>query len=179
MWSAGRTANTSTSHSTNEWNSSEPPGKPSPRDRLLIAGSGMESTRDTIDLTRRMAQAGADVAIVVTPCYYRGRMTAAALEQHYRQVADASPIPVMLYSVPANTGPRPASAGRHQSRQAPQHHRHERQRRRHRQDRLHGARDAVRRFSNPGRVGGVSAGRIGRGRGRAACARWPTSPPPD
>jgi len=51
-----------------------------------------------------MAQAGADVALVVTPCYYRGRMTAAALEQHYRQVADASPIPVVLYSVPANTG---------------------------------------------------------------------------
>jgi len=75
-----------------------------PKDRLLIAGSGMESTRDTIDLTRRMAQAGADVALVVTPCYYRGRMTAAALEQHYRQVADASPIPVMLYNVPANTG---------------------------------------------------------------------------
>ena len=71
---------------------------------LLIAGSGMESTRETIDLTCRMAQAGADAAIVVTPCYYRGRMTAAALEQHYRQVADASPIPVVLYSVPANTG---------------------------------------------------------------------------
>ena len=71
---------------------------------LLIAGSGMESTRETIDLTCRMAKAGADAAIVVTPCYYRGRMTAAALEQHYRQVADASPIPVVLYSVPANTG---------------------------------------------------------------------------
>jgi 4-hydroxy-2-oxoglutarate aldolase len=73
-------------------------------DRLLIAGSGMESTHETIDLTQRMAQAGADAAIVVTPCYYRGRMTAAALEQHYRQVANASPIPVVLYSVPANTG---------------------------------------------------------------------------
>ncbi|MGA2937757.1 MAG: dihydrodipicolinate synthase family protein [Syntrophobacteraceae bacterium] len=75
-----------------------------PGDGMLIAGSGMESTHETIDLTRRMAQAGADVALVVTPCYYRGRMTAAALEQHYRQVADASPIPVVLYSVPANTG---------------------------------------------------------------------------
>jgi 4-hydroxy-2-oxoglutarate aldolase len=73
-------------------------------DRLLIAGSGMESTHETIDLTHRMAQAGADAAIVVTPCYYRARMTAAALEQHYCQVADASPIPVVLYSVPANTG---------------------------------------------------------------------------
>ena len=75
-----------------------------PAGRLLIAGSGMESTSETIDLTRRMAQAGADIAIVVTPCYYRGRMTAAALEQHYRQVADASPVPVLLYNVPAYTG---------------------------------------------------------------------------
>ena len=75
-----------------------------PPGRLLIAGSAMEATRDTIALTRRMAEAGADVAIVVTPSYYKGRMTAAALEHHYRQVADASPIPVMLYNVPANTG---------------------------------------------------------------------------
>lgn len=75
-----------------------------PPGRLLIAGSAMESTRDTIALTRRLAEAGADVAIVVTPSYYKGRMTAAALENHYRQVADASPIPVMLYNVPANTG---------------------------------------------------------------------------
>ena len=75
-----------------------------PAGRLLIGGSGMESTHETIGLTRRMALAGADIAIVVTPCYYRARMTAAALEQHYRRVADASPIPVLLYSVPANTG---------------------------------------------------------------------------
>ncbi len=74
-----------------------------PAGRLLIAGSGTESTGETIDLTRCMARAGADAAIVVTPCYYRGRMTGAALERHYRQVADTSPIPVVLYSVPANT----------------------------------------------------------------------------
>jgi 4-hydroxy-2-oxoglutarate aldolase len=74
-----------------------------PRDRLVIAGSGMESTRETIDLTHRMAQVGADVALLVTPNYYRSRMNVAALEHHFRQVADASPIPVMLYSVPGNT----------------------------------------------------------------------------
>lgn len=74
-----------------------------PPERLLIAGSALEGTRETIALTRRMAEAGADAAIVVTPNYYRGRMTAAALEAYYRQVADASPIPVLLYSVPANT----------------------------------------------------------------------------
>ncbi|KAM9548368.1 4-hydroxy-2-oxoglutarate aldolase, mitochondrial isoform 1-T1 [Guaruba guarouba] len=75
-----------------------------PRDRLLLAGSGCESTQATIQLTLSMAEAGADAALVVTPCYYRGAMTSAALVQHYTEVADASPIPVVLYSVPANTG---------------------------------------------------------------------------
>ncbi|NXX63206.1 HOGA1 protein, partial [Scopus umbretta] len=75
-----------------------------PKDRLLLAGSGCESTQATIKLTVSMADAGADVALVVTPCYYRGAMTSTALVQHYTEVADASPIPVVLYSVPANTG---------------------------------------------------------------------------
>ncbi len=75
-----------------------------PPNRLLIAGSAMEATHLTIELTRRMADAGADVALVVTPSYYKARMNIAALENHYRQVAEASPIPVVLYNVPANTG---------------------------------------------------------------------------
>ncbi|MGD8555688.1 MAG: dihydrodipicolinate synthase family protein [Anaerolineales bacterium] len=75
-----------------------------PADRLLIAGSGMQSTRATVDLTARMAEAGADAALVVTPSYYQAKITGELLEHHYRQVAEASPIPVILYSVPANTG---------------------------------------------------------------------------
>ncbi len=75
-----------------------------PSDRLLIAGSGMQSTRATIELTRRMADVGADVAIVVTPSYYKAMMSSVALEKHYQQVADESPIPIILYNVPANTG---------------------------------------------------------------------------
>jgi 4-hydroxy-2-oxoglutarate aldolase len=51
-----------------------------------------------------MADAGADVAIVVTPSYYKKMMSSVALENHYQQVADASPIPILLYNVPANTG---------------------------------------------------------------------------
>src|SRR3972149_6526328 len=82
-----------------------------PRNRLLIAGSGMESTRQTIALYEGMAAAGADAVIVVAPSYYRGRMDAQAYERHYRQVSQASPVPVLLYSVPANTGIElPASA---------------------------------------------------------------------
>ncbi len=75
-----------------------------PSDKLIIAGSGCESTRDTVKTSIKMAAAGADAVLVVTPCYYKGRMTNEALEQHYRKVADASPVPVLLYSVPANTG---------------------------------------------------------------------------
>lgn len=74
------------------------------RDRWLIAGSGLESTAGTIELTRALAADGADAALVVTPGYFKARMTTAALVAHFTAVADASPIPVILYSVPANTG---------------------------------------------------------------------------
>ena len=75
-----------------------------PKDRLLIAGSGLESTRATLHLTEKMAKLGADVVIVVTPGYFKAKMTAAALEAYYREVADHAAVPVLLYSVPANTG---------------------------------------------------------------------------
>jgi len=74
-----------------------------PRDRLFIAGTGADSTRETIDLTRRAASIGADAALLVTPHYYRPQMTPAAWSLHYRAVADASPIPIMIYNVPAFT----------------------------------------------------------------------------
>jgi len=73
-------------------------------DRLVIAGSGMESTHATSALTGRMAEAGADAAIVVTPGYYKSRMTSQALVAHYQTVADQSSLPLILYNVPAHTG---------------------------------------------------------------------------
>jgi 4-hydroxy-2-oxoglutarate aldolase len=73
-------------------------------DRLVVAGSGMESTRGTSALTGMMAEAGADAAIVVTPGYYKGRMTSGALIAHYQTIADQSALPLILYNVPANTG---------------------------------------------------------------------------
>jgi len=73
-------------------------------DRLVIAGSGMQSTAATISLSQAMAAAGADAVIVVTPSYYKSRMTAAALVAHYTAVADRSPVPLVVYNVPANTG---------------------------------------------------------------------------
>ncbi|XP_023676040.1 4-hydroxy-2-oxoglutarate aldolase, mitochondrial [Paramormyrops kingsleyae] len=75
-----------------------------PKDKLVMAGSGCESTQATVRMSESMAQAGADAVLVVTPCFYRGRMDSRALIRHYTQVADSSPVPVVLYSVPANTG---------------------------------------------------------------------------
>ena len=74
-----------------------------PADRLLVAGTGAESTRETIDITQRAADAGADAALVVTPHYYGPAMKADNLVQHYRRVADASPIPILIYNVPKFT----------------------------------------------------------------------------
>ena len=54
------------------------------------------ATQATIELTVSMAEAGADVALVVTPCYYRGAMTSAALVQHYTEVSRAQCPPAAL-----------------------------------------------------------------------------------
>ena len=68
--------------------------------RLLLAGTGAESTRATIRITRAAAAAGADAVLVQPPGFFRPFMTPAALEAHYRAVADASPVPVLVYQVP-------------------------------------------------------------------------------
>jgi 4-hydroxy-2-oxoglutarate aldolase len=70
------------------------------QDKYLIAGTGRESTRGTIELTRRAQKAGAQAALVVPPCYFRGSMTDSALSYHYQAVADAAEIPILLYHVP-------------------------------------------------------------------------------
>ena len=75
-----------------------------PADRVLIAGAGHESTRATIAAARRAAAAGADAVLVKTPSVYRGHVTADGLVAHYTAVADASPVPVLLYNFPASTG---------------------------------------------------------------------------
>jgi 4-hydroxy-2-oxoglutarate aldolase len=75
-----------------------------PGDRLLIAGTGRESTAATIDASRRAAALGADAVLVRTPSYFKPRMTPDALVAHYTALADAVPIPVLLYNYPAVTG---------------------------------------------------------------------------
>ncbi|HEX3270333.1 MAG TPA: dihydrodipicolinate synthase family protein [Ktedonobacterales bacterium] len=68
----------------------------------VLAGAGTDSTRGTNALCQLAAEAGADVALVLPPHYYRGQMNATAIRAHYLAVADASPIPVMIYNMPAN-----------------------------------------------------------------------------
>ena len=73
-------------------------------DKILIAGTGVESTAETIMRTRRAAELGYHAALVRTPHYYKPAMTHTALLEYYRAVADASPIPVLVYSIPQFTG---------------------------------------------------------------------------
>lgn len=75
-----------------------------PRDRTLIAGAGHESTRATIAAAKRAAAAGADAVLVKTPYTYRNHVAVSGLVAHYTAVADASPVPVLLYNFPASTG---------------------------------------------------------------------------
>ena len=74
-----------------------------PAGKLLIAGAGCESTRQTIATTQLAAEAGADAVLLVTPHYYGPKMTPQSLVQHYQTVAEAVSIPVLIYTVPKFT----------------------------------------------------------------------------
>jgi 4-hydroxy-2-oxoglutarate aldolase len=71
--------------------------------KVLLAGTGAESVRETLKLTEYAAAVGYDLALVRTPHYYRGQMKPANMLNFYRTVADQSPLPVLLYSVPPCT----------------------------------------------------------------------------
>jgi 4-hydroxy-2-oxoglutarate aldolase len=75
-----------------------------PADKMVIAGTGCETTRETIKLSRQAADLGVDACLILTPHYYKGSMTPAALKRYFWEVADACPVPVMLYNMPRNTG---------------------------------------------------------------------------
>jgi 4-hydroxy-2-oxoglutarate aldolase len=73
-------------------------------DRPLIAGTGRESTRATIAATRRAAASGVDAVLVRTPSFFKSQMTTDVFVRHYTDVAEASPVPVLLYNVTMFTG---------------------------------------------------------------------------
>src|SRR5262245_12727926 len=75
-----------------------------PSSLALIAGAGQQSVIGTISEVKKAAKAGADAVLVITPSFYRTTITQQALLDFYRAVADASPVPVLLYSMPALTG---------------------------------------------------------------------------
>lgn len=70
----------------------------------ILAGCGEQSTRATIANCLQAARSGANAALVLPPFYYKGRMDSHALIAHYRAVADDSPLPVVIYNMPASTG---------------------------------------------------------------------------
>ena len=74
-----------------------------PEHMSVIAGTGCESTKETIRLTADCAALGAHAALVVTPHYYGGKMNESALIKHFTAVADHAPIPIILYNVPKFT----------------------------------------------------------------------------
>jgi 4-hydroxy-2-oxoglutarate aldolase len=72
--------------------------------KVLIAGTGIESAIETLRLTEYAAELGYDVAMVRTPHYYKKQMQPANMLAFYRTVADRSPLPVIIYNFPQATG---------------------------------------------------------------------------
>jgi 4-hydroxy-tetrahydrodipicolinate synthase len=75
-----------------------------PSSMTLLAGTGVESTQATIELTKQAAARGVDAVLVKNPFYFKSQMTFDVYMAHYTAVADASPVPVVIYNVPVFTG---------------------------------------------------------------------------
>lgn len=75
-----------------------------PESKVMIVGTGMESTRETIRFTNQAAKIGADFGLVVTPSYFKGSMKPQVLYDHFISVAESSQIGILLYNVPQFTG---------------------------------------------------------------------------
>src|SRR5262245_49888973 len=73
-------------------------------EHTIVAGLNELSTRSAIEATRVAADCGADAALVITPYYYKSSMTQETLARYFSEVANESPIPVLVYNVPQNTG---------------------------------------------------------------------------
>jgi len=74
-----------------------------PDQRWLLAGTGAESTRQAVALTRAAGTEGADAVLVRPPGYFASAVSPASLADYYRAVADASPVPVLVYNIPKYT----------------------------------------------------------------------------
>ena len=72
--------------------------------QIVMAGAGYESTRQTISFSNQVAEMGADFVSILTPSYFKKRLTDEAMIGYYTEVADAVPIPVIAYNAPGFTG---------------------------------------------------------------------------
>ena len=75
-----------------------------PGSKIMMVGTGMESTQETIRFTNQVAKIGADCALVVTPFYFKGSMKPQILYDHFVAVAESSKIGILVYNVPQFTG---------------------------------------------------------------------------
>jgi 4-hydroxy-2-oxoglutarate aldolase len=75
-----------------------------PEEKSIIVGAGSESTFKTISFIKQVHQTGGDAVLVVTPHYYKAQLTPAVLERFYLEIAENSPLPVIIYHVPKFTG---------------------------------------------------------------------------
>jgi 4-hydroxy-2-oxoglutarate aldolase len=75
-----------------------------PREKTMIVGTGRETTQAAIKASQRAAEFGADYVLVRTPGFFKAQMTTDVFVRHYTAVADASPVPVLLYNFTAVTG---------------------------------------------------------------------------
>lgn len=75
-----------------------------PKSKIMMVGTGMEATKETIKFTNLTAKIGADYALVVTPSYFKGSMKPQILYDHFISIADSSKIGILIYNVPQFTG---------------------------------------------------------------------------
>ncbi len=73
------------------------------RNKLILVGTGLESTLETIKLTNKAAALGADTALIMTPSFYKNKINNQVLTSHYREVAAKTDIPILIYNVPQFT----------------------------------------------------------------------------
>ena len=73
-------------------------------DKLLLVGTGELSTRQTVEMTRRAHDHGADGAVIITPFYYKKILFDEHHIAHYERIADSAPIPTMIYMIPQFAG---------------------------------------------------------------------------
>ncbi len=76
----------------------------SPSSKIMMVGTGMESTQETIRFTNQVAKMGGDCALIVTPSYFKGSMKPQILHDHFIAVAESSRIGILVYNVPQFTG---------------------------------------------------------------------------